>query len=860
MNSTKKTYTRVMNIAKGYSLLLLCLLFVIVGKAQTTTISGQVTDAKTGEPLLVAAVNFAGTTIGTNTDFDGNYELKSNAASDTIIVTYLGYETYRQAIKKGQSQTINVKLFENAVTLDEAVVVYKEKYRNKDNPAVQLIKKVIAEKDNNRASNYDFYEYEKYEKVMLGLSNVSKKFKSRKAFKSVQFLFEELDTTSLEEGKELLPIFLKESLSEVRYRKSPSDEKEVILADTMVTFDGFADTDGFNDYLDNLYQDVNIYDNNMLLIKQQFLSPIANTAPTFYKFYIQDTLEIDGVNCIELFFAPKNNLDVLFQGSMYIAYEDNYNVKQVDMSVNSNIGLNWVKSLKLSQTFEKREGYGYIQTRDEFSADFGVTAKGMGMYGSRTVTNEKIVINQARPDEDYKGLDVEKDIVEESKTNQFWKKNRHEELSKSEELTYQKIDSLQNVKLFKRVVSIATIALSGYTNVTPYFEVGPVNTFYSFSQLEGFRPRFGGRTTPKFSDRTEIETYAAYGFGDEEWKGYIGVSQALGKGNLQKFPVRRIRASAQKETAIPGQELQFVQEDNLLLSFKRGVNNKFLYNNIYRFEYTTEFDNHFTVSVGLKNWTQSPAADLIYPITGSPEESPEFFESIQTSEINTILRWAPKEQFYQGKTYRKRIYNRYPIFTLRHNMGVKGVLGGEYNYHNVSLNIFKRFNLSRLGNSDVYLKGGAVFGQIPYPLLFVHAANQTYSFQLQGFNMMNFLEFVSDRYVVLNIDHDFRGFFLNKIPLIRKLKLKEAFNLRVLYGGISDKNDPSLNDGLAAFPVDENGNTTTFTLEGKPYIEGSIGIGNVFKFFRIDLVKRLNYLDNPNVTDLGIRARFKVYF
>ena len=860
MTFSKNTYIKLTSITKEYTFLLLFLLFVIAGNAQTTTVLGKVTDAETGEPLIAAAVNFASTTSGTNTDFDGNYELVSDTASDTIIVTYLGYETYRKAIKQGKSQTVNVRLLENAVTLTEAVVTYKEKYRNKDNPAVELIKKVIAEKDNNRASNYDFYEYEKYEKVMLGLSNVSEKFKTRKAFKSIQFLFEELDTTSLEDGKELLPIYLRESLSDVRYRKSPTADKEIILADTMVTFDGFADTEGFNQYLDNLYQSVNIYDNNILLLKQQFLSPVANTAPIFYKFYIQDTVVVDGSNCIELFFAPKNNIDVLFQGSMYIAYEDNYNIKQVNMSVNSNIGLNWVKSLKLVQVFEKKEGFGFIQIRDEFAADFGVTSKGMGVYGSRTITNEKIVINQARPNEDYKGLDVENAIVEENRTNDFWKENRHEQLTKSEEITYKKIDSLQNVKIFKRAMKIATIALSGYTNVTPYFEIGPVNTFYSFSALEGFRPRFGGRTTPKFSRRTEIETYAAYGFGDEKWKGYIGLSQALPKGNLQKFPVRMLRASAQRETAIPGQELQFVQEDNLLLSFKRGVNNKFLYNDIYRLELTTEFENHLKISLGLKNWTQRPAADLIYPVTGSPGEDPVLLEKIQTSEINTILRWAPKEQFYQGKTYRKRIYNQYPIFILRHNMGVKGLLGGEYNYHNLSLNIFKRFYLSRLGNSDVYLQGGAVFGKTPYPLLNVHAANQTYSFQLQGFNMMNFLEFVSDRYVVLNIDHDFRGFFLNKIPLIRRLKLKEAVNIRVLYGGITDKNDPRKNEGLVAFPVDEDGNTTTFSLEEKPYIEGSIGLGNIFKFFRVDLVKRFNYLENPNVTDLGIRARFKVYF
>lgn len=825
--------------------------------AQTTIVKGTVTDQDTGEPLIVAAVAFVGTNTGVNTDYDGNYELESNSATDSIEISYLGYQTKTIPIEIGKTQTIDVALSENAINLETATITAeKERYRNKDNPAVALMKKVIAQKKVNRPASYDFYEYEKYEKILLGLSNVSEKFKNRKAFKKFQFLFENLDTTAIE-GQEMLPIYLKESLSDVLYRKSPKDKKEIIKADTMVTFEGYADDEGFNQYLNNLYQNIDIYDNNILILNQQFLGPAADNAPAFYKYYIQDTLMVDGVECIELFFAPRNKLDIMFQGSFYIAHKENYNIAKVDMSINSNISLNWIKAMSLEQTFEKIDGR-FIQTKDNFSADFGLTKKGMGMYGSRTVSNRSIVINQPRPDEDYKGRDIEEKSEVGTDSEAYWEENRHEDLSYSESTVYTKIDSLKNVKVFKRAMNIATLALSGYTKITPYFEMGPVNTFYSFNALEGFRPRIGGRTTPNFSTKTEIETYAAYGFVDKRWKGYLGLSQALNKGNIHNFPVRRLRISAQRETSVPGQQLQFVQEDNFLLSFRRGVNNKFLYSDIYKLNYLNEFRNNFSVSLGLKHWIQTAAGDLVYRKVGAADD--DIIQDLTTTEFKTILRWAPKEQFMQGKTYRIPIYNKYPIFTLRYNIGLKGFINGEYNYHDVSLNIFKRFFFNRLGYADVRIKAGKIFGEVPYPLLMVHAANQTYSFQLYAYNLMNFLEFVSDQYASFTIDHDFNGFIMNRIPLVRKLKWRAAFNFRVLYGGLQDRNDPNINDNQIAFATNEDGIPTTYSLEEKPYIEGGFGIANIFKFFRVDVIRRFNYLDHPNIAEWGVRARFKVYF
>lgn len=852
MRKAPKTYH-----LKNLILLIALLSFSLCTKAQVTTIKGKVLDGNNGEPLIAATVNFTGTNVGVNTDLNGQFRLKAETTSDSITVSYLGYVSKTLPIKKGQKQTLEISLENESINLQQVEVVYDGKYRNKNNPAVELIKRTIEQKKKNRVQNIDFYELEKYEKVMLGLSNVTEKFKKRKIFRKLQFLFENMDTTSIP-GIEILPIYLKESISDIYYRQQPEKEKEFILADTTVAFEGYVDNQGFSHYIDNLYQKVDIFENNVLILNQQFLSPIANGAPAFYKYFIQDTVLVEGTECIELFFAPKNKLDVLFQGTLYIAYKDNHNIKKVDMSINPKINLNFVKSLSLKQAFQKINGEQYFQITDEFSVNFGVFNKGMGIFGKRLRSNRDILLHKEQADRIYKGNAVVADLGEVIQIDSFWKERRHIELADYESITYQKIDSLKNTKVFKRAMGIATLVLSGYTNLGPNYEIGPVNTFYSFSTLEGLRLRVGGRTTPKLSTNFEIENYLAYGFKDKQYKGYLGLSFAAFGGNLHQFPVRRIRVSGQRETQIPGQQLQFVQEDNLLLSFKRGVNDKYLYNTDYRFEFRNEFENRLTLAFGYRNWLQTPAGNLKYERLNRLGEL-EPVADLRASQFSLLLRWAPHEKFYQGKTYRIPITNKYPIISLWYIQGLKDFAGGDYNYSTIFLRLFKRFYLSQFGYSDMYFESGVTLGQVPYPLLKVHPGNQTYSFQTEGYNMMNFLEFVSDRYASVIVDHNFNGFFFNRIPLIKKLKLRESINFRMLYGGLRSENDPTKNVGLIFFPETE-GVVSTFTLEEKPYIEGSFGISNIFKVFRVDLVKRFTYLENPNISEWGIRARFRIYF
>ena len=466
-------------------------------------------------------------------------------------------------------------------------------------------------------------------------------------------------------------------------------------------------------------------------------------------------------------------------------------------------------------------------------------------------------MNQPAPDSVYAGKGEVIVDVPAADSDSFWTANRHTALSATEQKAYTNMDSLQNMRSYRRLMDWATFLLAGYKAAGP-FDIGPVNAFYSFNPVEGFRLRFGGRTNPKFSKRLYFETYAAYGFKDERVKYFLSGAYSFNKKSIYTFPYNFLRVSFQHDTKIPGQELQFVQEDNFLLSFKRGDNNKWLYNDIFTAEYVREFGKNISYTFGFKNWKQQAAGSIVYqkPDANGISTVP----NITTTELSAEVRWAPREQFYQGKTYRIPVFNKYPIFRLRYISGIKGFAKGDYNYQQLTANIFKRFYFSQFGYADVVTEGGYIFGQLPYPLLTIHRANQTYAYQLNSFNMMNFMEFVSDHYVSVSTDYYFNGFIFNKLPLIKKLKLREVAGFKMVYGGVRRENNPAYNKETFTFPTDEKGRTTTFSLAGKPYMEANVGIGNIFKLLRVDLVKRLTYLENPDAPEWGIRARARLDF
>jgi len=829
--------------------------------AQQTKISGTVADVSSKETIPYASFVLVPSGKGGKTDVDGKYSINITSSDTQIKFSYVGYKTQIKTIKPGSAQVINVQLQNEAMQMNEVVIRAGKKpaYRNRENPAVELIRKVIANKAKNRTESYDHVAYQKYERMLFSMSNLSENFKNKKLFRNYQFLFQEQDSAKIG-GKNLLPVFQQEKLSDNYFSKNPLKTKSIIIADKKVNFDErFIDNQGLSAYFDRMYQDIDIYDNNISIVSNQLLSPIADGAPGFYKFFITDTVKDHQPQLVELSFTPRNKTDLLFEGKLYITLDGNYAVQNAFLTVNKDINLNFVRALEAKLDFEQNPDSRYHLSKSNLIVDFGLSKKGgTGFTGERTVAFKDYRINEPMPDSVYKikpQLAVAPDAAK--KTEQFWSVNRPEALSSASVDVYKNIDSLQTIPSFKRTMDVVTLLFAGYKDFGP-FEMGPVNTFYSFNNVEGFRLRLGGRTTTALSKRYYFETYAAYGFTDEKWKYFLSATYSLNNKSIYAFPQNYLRASFQRDTKIPGQELQFVQEDNFLLSFKRGENNMMLYNDFYRLDYMHEFENHFSYSLGLRKWNQSPAGNLYF--NNDFQNLFSRINNISTTEATLQLRYAPNEKFYQSKIYRTPLIGPYPVFNLRYTAGIKGVLGGEYNYHNFLGSIDKRFYLSQLGYSDVTLEGGYIIGKVPFPLLDIHRANQTYAYQLNSYNLMNFMEFVSDHYASINIDHNFNGFFLNKIPLLSKLKLREVLSFKALYGGLRDENNPAINTSALQFVRNGQGGLITHSLNGDPYIEGSVGLGNIFKVLRVDAVRRFTYLDNPMVSDWGIRARVKFDF
>ena len=828
--------------------------------AQATAVTGYVTDKLSGEPLSAVSVAFNSTGQGTRTNEKGAFYIRTEDLVHQIIISSIGYKTMSIKITRGKEQTINIALEQDTTGLAEVVIKsdIKAKYRNKNNPAVELIRQVIAHKDQNRMENNDYTEFRQYERMILSLANLSDTFRKRNFFRNYQFLFKTQDSGAIG-GNLLLPLYMEEKSSSNYFRKAPEAQKQVIRAFKQVKYsEDFIDNKGLSTFLNWLYQDIDIYDNDILLLTNQLLSPIAKSGPTFYQYYIRDTLKDASPQLIELAFRPRNTTDLLFEGTLYVTLDGRFAVQEAVLRTNKHISMNFVREIEGHLSFQKGGNGRYQLQHSDLKIDFGVTkSKNGGIFGERLVDRDSILINRPRPATTYAGLKVEMSPQAESLDSASWSQIRSDTSDASALMIYHHLDSLQTVPSYKRNMTIASLLFSGYQRFGK-FEMGPVNSFYSFNPVEGARPRFGGRTTTALSQRYYFEGYGAYGMLDRQFKYFLSTTYSLNNKSIYKFPQKYIRASFQHDTKIPGLDLQFIQENNFLLSFTRGADNQWTYNNIFKLDYVNELENHFSYSFGFKYWEQSPAGALQFVTTENNQ--PASVPAITRSELSLSLRYAPNEKFYQGKLYRTPIINRYPVFNLIYTQGVKGLFGGQYSYQNIILNISKRFYLSQLGYTTTNIEGGYIFGQVPFPLLTIHRANQTYSLQPQAYNLMNFLEFVSDHYVALNVEHNFNGFIFNKIPLIKRLTWREIVGVKILWGGLRNENNPSYNPSLFRFPVNSQGLPTTFTLNSGPYVEGNIGIGNIFKLVRIDLVKRFTYLQNPVVSPLGVRMLIKFDF
>ena len=837
-------------IVKRITILLIAVVAVQYLTAQTRLITGAVLDSLTRNPIPNVTISIPNHPGGVFTNPNGSFRMHVAADIQKITFTSTGYIPRTLTLKNDTLQRLTVFLSKSYTELQGVLVrPKKEKYRNKNNPAVELIRQVIANKEKNGPGAYPYTSYQQYEKIRLLLDKVPNWTINNKVMRKFRFLTENRDTTLIP-GQSLVPVYIEELSSDNFYQRHPENRKKLVLGKKNVDFGEYVDMRGISTFLNRLYEDINIYDNTINIFTIQFTSPVADLAPTFYMYFIHDTITDNGIKLIRLDFTPRNPEDLLFRGTLYITLDGNYAVRKVEMGVTRHTNLNYVREFHIRQEFEQGPGERYHLATSNVLALFSVFPRSPGVVGERTVAITHVT-DTTLPAKVFNGPSSDTIAKADRQPDNFWMDARTVPLDVTEAKTYANTDSLLKMRSYRRLADLVNLLASGYKSAGK-FDIGPVGNFYSFNPLEGAKLSVGGRSNTKLSTRYYTQDYLAYGLKDEKWKYFLSAAYSLNNRSIYSYPLNYIQASFLRDTRTPGQETVFATGSTFLNSFSRGKNDQWLYNDIFRLSYVHEFGNHFSYNLGLKYWRQQPAGTLVYAY----EKSPGVFDTVRqvtTSEVSANLRWAPHEQFYQGKNGRTGITNKYPILTLQYTRGIQGLFGGQYHYNAFHFNLYKRFYWAPFGYSDVRFDAGYLDGSLPFPLLIIAPANISYVYSFNSYNLMNIGEFVSDHYAGLNIDHYFGGFFLNKIPLLKKWRIREVIGGKILYGGLRDINNPDINTQQMKFPL-TNGLTTAYPLGSQPYIEASVGLYNIFTFLRLDLVKRYTYLDHPHISSLGLRA------
>ena len=824
-----------------------------------TTVTGQVVDAVTGNPLEYVTVKFNGSSYATRTDALGKFSLSRRGVFVNITFSHVGYEPVVKVIKPGEVNEMLVKMRGNQTQLNGVVIKSgkKQRYRNKDNPAVALIQQVIDHKNENRMESAAYLQYRQYERMGLSFFNLPQKFINGKFFSKYKFM---LDTTVDDYGQKvtLLPVQLSEKLSDIYYRKQPEKNIQVVNAEKGFNIARFVDTAGVSVYLNQFYgNNLDIYQNNIFLISTQFLSPIADHSPNYYKFFITDTISTPTGKQVELAFTPRTKGNVLFEGKLVVTLDGRYAVTAAEMSVNIRINVSFLRGLKVRLDFARQPNGRYYLSRSDVKGDFGLSkTKGWGVIGQRTVSYSNYLIDTPQPEVFYNGKPLQVARHADNADTAFWAKHRTDTLSKQQLRAYSNINKLEQMPSYKRTIWLLSTLTGSYADAG-WVQIGPIDRFFSFNSQEGLRFEGGGRTTPKFDSTFYLAGYGAIGTRDKKIKGDAIAYLSLNKTAPYRFPNNYFSVSYLYDVDVPGHTFSITNKQSAFSSFQSGKTNYWLYSGIFQVQYVKDFENHFSYNITFKNWDQSPAAALVYQLN---DDAGTLVHNLTTTELDLHLRYAPHEQIIQGTRERHSIHNQYPIFDVQLNRGFKGFVNGSYKFTDVGVNMYKRFYLSQLGYTDVTVLGGYVQGKVPFPLLNISPANQTIAYNRNAYNDMNYLEFVSDHYAGINLTHTFNGFLLNKVPLIQRLKWREFLTAKILYGGLRSENNPALTAGLYRLPPAGNSAYGTYALGSTPYIEAGAGIGNIFKFLRVDVIRRFNYLSHPGASEYGVKFSFQPEF
>jgi len=788
-------------------------------------------DASSGDPIPFANLLFKGTSIGVTTDFEGNYILKTKLPVDSLIASYVGYKVRSKFVKRGISQVINFQLEEEATRLKEAVVTAGE------NPAFEILRKVGDNKNEHDKRRLSAYECEAYTKIEIAIDNMTDKFRERKIMQKITQVLDSIQVIAGEDGKPILPMFISENVSKLYYRTDPQLKTETILHSKI---NGLGIEDGYmsTQLIGASFQEYNFYQNWLTIVGKDFISPIADGGRLFYEYELTDSVYINNFYCYRIDFSPKSPQDLAFTGTMWIT-KNEYALKQIDVSIGKQANLNFIEKIKIQQELEPTGEGAWFPMKNRVLLDVSeLSTNTAGLLAKFYSSNKNIITNKPRDPSFYVRAIVTDKNAYNNKEENYWDSLRHEPLSTTEKNVNRMIDTLRNIPVVKTYTDIVLIVIDGYYEVGKV-DVGPYISTLAVNNIEGLRLQAGFQTNSGFSKKWVVGSQLGYGFKDDKIKYSVNLQRILSKERWSTVSIGH-----RSDIARVGVDDEALADNYVFLALQRfGNYRRGYYFNESRFNIQREFVKGFTQRVALRYKTFDPTFAFGYK---NPEDPTEVLGSFETAEVILESRFARDEIFLQNETERLSLgTTKWPVITLRYTHGFQGLYGSDFNYNKLYLSVKQHIKYGVIGHADVDFAAENIFDALPYPLLGTHLGNQTPIYSSVLFSLMNFGEFVSDRYTSLMYRHNFEGLILNRIPLMRKLKWRLVASSNILFGSLSQKNIDLLS---AQAPNGDEALQVGHLSWQKPYVEVGYGVENIFKFFRVDFVHRLTYLDySPDV-------------
>jgi hypothetical protein len=820
-----------------------------------------VNDAETGDSIPMGSVVYKGHQVAAISSASGQYSIARHEGWN-ITFSAVGYKSRIIAVNNKTKARLNIKLQPDKQMLSEVTVKAKRnRYSRKNNPAVELMRRVVAAKKQTDLSQNDYYQYNKYEKITLSLNDLKPEQLEQNPFKKHPWLLEQVEVSNVT-GKNILPVSVDETVSQKIYRKDPRSEKTIIMGQTSKGVnDLFQTGDIINNVIKDVFTDIDLYDDHIRLLQYPFISPISNEGISFYRYYIEDTLKIERDSCIHLHFLPNNPNDMGFRGDLYVLKDSSLHVRRCVMTIPKQSNVNFVENVQILQEYEQLPNGQWVLSKDDMTTDLSLVS----FMRSATVTRTTRLTDysfDAIPKKLFKGM--AKEVTEadaQMRDEKFWNQYRQVELTKSESGMDRFVHRVENVKGMKYVIFglKALFENSVETSDPNYIDICPVNTFLTHNYVDGWRSRFSAKTTANLCKHFFLSGYYGHGWGS---KNNYYSAEATYSINAKKylpheFPRRTVTIQSARDVCSPSDRFLDTDKDNLMVAMKWAKANKMLFYNRQQVNFDYETDWGLKATINAKVEEDEACGEMSFRTLDMPQR--ETFEKLgndefmKTTEVTARLRFAPGETYINNKLSRRVINLDAPVFSLSHTAGFSGLLGGQYNYNFTELHIFKRFWLSSWGKVDLTLKGGIQWNQVPYPLLIHPQANQSYIIQREAFNLINTMEFLNDRYATLMVSWDLNGRLFNRTPIIKKFHWREYVGLRMLWGTLTDKNNPYLEQN-------QGSNLLMYFPEGsyimdskKPYAELILGVHNIFKFFHVEYVRRLTYNNLPTSPKWGMR-------